>query len=131
MEPRRYRFVSFVSFLFSVFPAIYVYGRYHHRNISQSHPLRTALMVSREIIFAPIASLNRNIELLTGNQFFQLLANAFPEGISVIKVDQGRQGVHGFTIQQYIQFHEVGSTIANLEIVERSIAFRDTLQTLS
>ena len=43
-------------------------------------------------------------------------------------MDQGRQGVHGFTIQQYIQFHEVGPTIANLKIVERGIAFCDTLQ---
>ena len=51
-----YQSASYAFYPSFAFQAIYVYDSRHHRNIFAVTSLRTAFIVSREIIFAPIAA---------------------------------------------------------------------------
>ena len=54
--------------------------------------------------------LDSDVELLARQQFFEFLADASAEGDGIIHVRQGGECVHGFAVQQNVEFYKFGRT---------------------
>ena len=72
--------------------------------------------------------LDGNVELLAGDEFLELLTHAAAEVIGVVDVSQGREGIHGFAIEQDVELHEARGTVPCGVVVKRGVALGDALE---
>ena len=78
--------------------------------------------------FGSDCCLNGYVELLAGNKFLQFLAHASAKAHRIVHMGEGAESVHAFTVQQYIEFYELGLSEIMQVIVERSIALGNAFE---
>ena len=72
--------------------------------------------------------MERNHELLTRDELFQLEADFLAQVEGVVPVNQSAQCIDSIAVQHDVQFDEVGWFVFVREVIERCIATGDGLQ---
>src|SRR5882762_8634398 len=76
----------------------------------------------------PNGGLDHDLEQLARDQLPQLLRDLLAPLIRLVAVDDDRERVHRFAVQDHVEFHQVGRAVLEEFVVERRIAAGDGLE---
>src|SRR5438876_12097196 len=72
--------------------------------------------------------LDHHLEQLARDQLPQLLGDLLAPLVRLVAVDDDRERIHGFTVQQHVELDEIGRAVLEELIVERRVTAGDGLQ---
>ena len=78
--------------------------------------------------FGAYGGLHGHIELLAGDELFELDAHLAAYGLGVVDIGESREGVDALAIEEYVGLDEAAGAIAYGMIVERRVATADAFE---
>src|SRR5256886_16033972 len=78
--------------------------------------------------FGPDGGLDDDLEQLAWDQLPQFLGDLLAPLVGFVAVDDDRERVHGFAVEQHVELDEIGRAVLEELVVERRVAAGDGLQ---
>src|SRR2546430_9873089 len=72
--------------------------------------------------FGADRGLDHDLEQLARDQLLQLLGDLLAPLVRLVAVDDDRERIHGFTVQQHVELDELGRAVREELVVERRVA---------
>ena len=69
-----------------------------------------------------------DVELLARDELLELLAHLAAEVVGVVGIDQRREGIHRFAVEQDVELGQLAGLVSRAVVVERRITFRYALE---